>query len=297
MRYHEHRNSDLLPLSHERSKTRGTSPRLTTRRVVVFCVIAFLLCLFLLQNQSGVENISNNEPPNPEPVAPLPVQGHVEQASTLVQIDKPQTENEEPPKAPIKEILPPRPIAPLRPVRPLDFTLPDLSPLPPNSIITYIPYTFSYPMLIQTLQMYRHAAWPNIVIIDNSWHREAFNEELELQSKYGILKVVLTTSHLQFAGMMAMIDTLAASSGHANYLWTHSDAAIISDDPEPYRLIRDCIDRASGRDPTLGVLFFAYDLLSMVRVGAGQSAPWDTTIPQYGADCVSSQHLVILQSV
>jgi hypothetical protein len=177
---------------------------------------------------------------------------------------------------------------PYRPVHPLDFTLPDLSKLPSDSILTFIPYTFGYSMLVQTLELYAHAAWPNIIIVDNSWHRDAFNSEAEFKKKYGVLKVLLTPTHLQFSALMSMIDTLGAASGFGKYMWTHSDAAIISENARPFSMVKECIDRAWEKDETLGILFFAYDLLSMVKVEAGQQAPWDMTLPQYGADCVSS---------
>ncbi|KAH8829464.1 hypothetical protein DL96DRAFT_1598197 [Flagelloscypha sp. PMI_526] len=292
MSYRDRNNAGLLPGPVNERTRPGASIgfRISPKRIIFFAAIALAFYLFLSRphfvagprKSSVLDNLSHThnegfktfiEPPL-TPVATVIDNGTPSQITV-----------EEIPVHIPEQVEPAHHLVPYRSVRPQDFTLPDLASLPSDAILTFIPYTFSYPMLVQTLELYHHVSWPNIVIVDNSWHRDAFNNEEELRNKFGILKVLLTTTHLQFSGLMATIDALAASSGHDKYLWTHSDAAIISEDPQPFKMVKECIEKAQRKEDRLGVLFFGYDLLSMVKIEAGQKAPWDTALPQYGADC------------
>ncbi|KAH8806599.1 hypothetical protein DL96DRAFT_1686320 [Flagelloscypha sp. PMI_526] len=152
--------------------------------------------------------------------------------------------------------------------------------------ITFIPYTFGFEMLVQTLQVYKRASWRNIVVLDNSWAKDAWVER-ETLKELGVVKVVLTSTHLRFAQMMSTVDTLARTLGLEYYLWTHSDVFLISPslEPSPFEIVTTCVAAHISSIPKLGVLFFHYDWLSMVRVKAATAVPWDPSIMQYGSDC------------
>ncbi|KAH8822424.1 hypothetical protein DL96DRAFT_1714741 [Flagelloscypha sp. PMI_526] len=152
--------------------------------------------------------------------------------------------------------------------------------------ITFVPYTFGFEMLLQTLQVYKRASWRNIVVLDNSWKKDAWVER-DMLKTFGVIKVVLTTAHLRFSQMMSTLDTLAMSLDLDYYLWTHSDVFLISpsSDPTPFDIVRSCITSHLTSTPKLGVLFFYYDWLSMARVKAAAAVPWDPAVMQYGSDC------------
>jgi hypothetical protein len=78
-------------------------------------------------------------------------------------------------------------------IPPNAYTLSNSLRTSPSSPITFIPYTFGYEMLLQTLRVYQRAGWRNIVVIDNSWKRDAWKERDRLAS-LGVSQVVLTTA-------------------------------------------------------------------------------------------------------
>ncbi|CAD6565144.1 MAG: hypothetical protein TREMPRED_000943 [Tremellales sp. Tagirdzhanova-0007] len=150
--------------------------------------------------------------------------------------------------------------------------------------ITYIPFTFGWAMLLQTLRGYQISDWPNLVIVDNSWDGYAYEEKDMLRDMYGVIDVIPTPVRLRFAQIQAFMDKIAADSVAPMYFWSHTDILLVPNGPDTYGRAMDAVHRWDING-TLGVLHFAYDLLSAVTAKAGKIAPWDPAMPQYGSDC------------
>ncbi|WVF66158.1 hypothetical protein IAT40_000898 [Kwoniella sp. CBS 6097] len=151
---------------------------------------------------------------------------------------------------------------------------------------TYLPYTFGYPSLLQTLHAYHQAGWKNIVVLDNSWDHHAYSDRNRLFSELDplVVDVIKTPVRLKFAQLQGFIDTLAREEGAEVYMWGHTDTILLGNDTRPYDMMEECLNWAK-REGDIGVLFTSYDLLSAVFVNASAKAPWDPGMPQYGADC------------
>ena len=151
--------------------------------------------------------------------------------------------------------------------------------------ITYIPYTFGWPMLLQTLKGYQRAGWRDIVIVDNSWSGSAVKARNDLRAKYGVRDVIAPPVRLRFSQLQAFLDHLLRIDGGRYYFWSHTDVLLVPFSKEgTYELARQQVEAADA-EGRLGVMFFNYDLLSAVTTSAGDAAPWDPAMPQYGADC------------
>ncbi|ORY22834.1 hypothetical protein BCR39DRAFT_550741 [Naematelia encephala] len=155
---------------------------------------------------------------------------------------------------------------------------------------TYLPYTFGYAALLQTLHAYEYVSWKNIVVVDNSWDHHAFAERDRLLAEFKSLKgVIKTPVHLRFSQLQGMIDGIARGQGEEVYLWGHTDVVVLRNGTAPYATMKKCLKFAQSLDPVFlapyGVMFFAYDLLSAVFTHASAAAPWDPAMPQYGSDC------------
>ncbi len=154
--------------------------------------------------------------------------------------------------------------------------------------ITYIPFTFGFSMLLQTLRGYHFAEWPNIVIVDNSWDGLVYLRKEWLRERYGVLDVITTPVHLRFSQLQGFLDKLARDAGESFYFWSHTDILLLADDHQAYQRANQCIESKQERSASpngLGVLFIDYDRLSAVSVTAGNAVPWDPATPQYGSDC------------
>jgi len=152
---------------------------------------------------------------------------------------------------------------------------------------TYIPFTFGWTMLLQSLRGYQIADWPNIVIVDNSWNGYAYADREMLREIYGIVEVIPTPVHLRFAQIQGYMDNLARNRDidQEAYFWAHTDVLLVPNPGEDvYTIATDCV-RRENVNGTLGVLWFHYDRLSAVTIEAGKVAPWDVSMPQYGSDC------------
>lgn len=169
---------------------------------------------------------------------------------------------------------------------------------------TYLPYTFGYAALLQTLHAYDHAEFRDIVVVDNSWDYHAYSSRERLLEEFdSLVEVIKTPVHLRFSQLMGMIDNHARDRGEEVYLWGHTDVIVLKNETlgvSPYQAVRGCLDlarrvshgedkhlieAATGLKGPVGVMFFAYDLLSAVFTGPSASAPWDPAMPQYGSDC------------
>jgi hypothetical protein len=162
-----------------------------------------------------------------------------------------------------------------------------------DDMVTYIPFTFGWTMLLQTLRGYRSSGWKNVVIVDNSWQGHAIKQKGHLREVYGILDVIQTPVRLRFPQLQAFLDHLARESHAKAYFWSHTDILLVPNITQshaldvqggPHRRATESVRRAN-QDGTLGVMFFSYDLLSAVTTNAGHVAPWDPSMPQYGSDC------------
>lgn len=151
--------------------------------------------------------------------------------------------------------------------------------------ITYIPYTFGWAMLLQTLRGYRNAGWKNIVVLDNSWDRKASVHCDLLTDELGVLDVLETPVRLRFAQLQAYMDWLARDAEAGYYFWSHTDVLLVPQPGESAYETAMASVQHSMAEGNLGVLFFMYDIISAVTTTAGQLAPWDPSMPQYGADC------------
>lgn len=154
--------------------------------------------------------------------------------------------------------------------------------------ITYIPFTFGWEMLLQTLRGYQKANWSNIVVVDNSWDGDAYSARELLEMEYGVNSVIPTPVRLRFAQLQGYLDKLGRASGAEFYFWSHTDVLIVpNNDTDRYTVHGDAMDqvRRADEDGTLGVLWFDYDRLSAVSFRAEMIAPWDPAMPQYGSDC------------
>jgi hypothetical protein len=153
-----------------------------------------------------------------------------------------------------------------------------------NPPITYIPFTFGWSMLLQTLKGYQLAGWSNIVIVDNTWDGYAVSQLEILQKEYGVMDVTPTPVHLRFSQLQAFLDHLARTANLPYYFWSHTDVILLPFTTTAYRQATQCVEKGT-RNGTLGVMYFEYDLLSAVTDIAGLVAPWDPAMPQYGSDC------------
>ncbi|GFZ44374.1 hypothetical protein JCM24511_02096 [Saitozyma sp. JCM 24511] len=125
-------------------------------------------------------------------------------------------------------------------------------------VITYLPYTFGYASLLQTLHGYNRVDWRHIVIVDNSWDHHAHAQRARSQAKFPCVRDVITTPfHLRFAQLQGMIDTHARAQGAEVYLWGHNDVIVLQDCTSPYANMERCLDSARS----VVVMFFAYDLV------------------------------------
>ena len=150
--------------------------------------------------------------------------------------------------------------------------------------ITYIPFTFGWAMLLQTLRGYQISDWPNLVIVDNSWDGYAYEEKDMLRDVYGVVDVIPTPVRLRFSQIQAFMDKIATDSLAQVYFWSHTDILIVPNGSDTFGKAVDAVHRWNVNG-TLGVLHFAYDTLSAVTAQAGKLAPWDPAMPQYGSDC------------
>lgn len=156
---------------------------------------------------------------------------------------------------------------------------------------TYIPYTFGYAALKQTLHGYDHVGWKDIVIVDNSWDGHAFEERLSLVSDFkSVIDVVRTPVHLRFSQLQGLIDHMARSEGAEAYTWSHTDMLLLATEISgPHERMQDCIAwaRQEGRrGRSVAVMFLGlYDIVNVVFVGPSADAPWDPSMGQYGSDC------------
>lgn len=166
----------------------------------------------------------------------------------------------------------------------IQWSSPSTPTLTPHGPTTYIPFTFGWTMLLQTLRGYQKAEWPNIVVVDNSWNAYADGERELLRGEYGVVDVIPTPVHLRFTQLQAFLDHLARGSGEDVYFWSHTDVLFVPFHQDVFRQATECVYRAN-ENGTLGVMWFMYDLLSAVTVNAGRVAPWDPAMPQYGSDC------------
>jgi len=80
---------------------------------------------------------------------------------------------------------------------------------PTEGIVTFIPYTFGFSMLIQTLTMYGWNQWKHIIIVDNSPHKDCFHRSKIIHRLFPFVsKVVITPTRLRFAQLMDFIGKL-----------------------------------------------------------------------------------------
>ena len=176
---------------------------------------------------------------------------------------------------------------------------------------TFLPYTFGYSMLLQTLEGYLQAGWKDVVIVDNrwashlrslssaqgglhfhspqlffysrsSWDHYAFASREHLKKRYSVRDVVPVPAHLRFSQLQAFMDHLAIEAGLLAYFWGHTDILLLRNGRNPYEAAVECL--ASAKNDA-GVVFFDYDRLCGVFTRSAMAAPWDPFMPQYGADC------------
>jgi len=80
---------------------------------------------------------------------------------------------------------------------------------PTEGIVTFIPYTFGFSMLIQTLTMYGWNQWKRIIIVDNSPHKDCFHRSKIIHQLFPFVsKIVITPTRLRFAQLMDFIGKL-----------------------------------------------------------------------------------------
>ena len=160
---------------------------------------------------------------------------------------------------------------------------------PSGAVPLFVPYTFGYSMLLQTLSQYAFVEWPHVVVIDNSRDHHVYQRARLLRERYNVAAVLPTTAPLHFSQLMHTLVYYARLWKAEWYYWTHSDAFLLPDAAPPARDAAGaawrCVRDAARRNPNVSVVFFGYDHLSATRTAAAAAVPWDTALLHYLADC------------
>lgn len=74
---------------------------------------------------------------------------------------------------------------------------------------TYLPYTFGYASLLQTLQAYDHAGSQDIVVFDKSWDHYAYQSRNRLMSEFAsVSQAVRAPVRMSFSQIQGKIDNI-----------------------------------------------------------------------------------------
>lgn len=177
----------------------------------------------------------------------------------------------------------------------------------------FIAFTFSWEMLNQCLRSFHQPSvgWRNIILIDNSPGKIAVKRRDWLAKQYDsmIIVIVPTFSMLSFSHLQNLFINIAQQSKSDYFSWSHMDIMLLPlrEDSKAFKEVTNnnsgvgrsvifsytvyskflnSIYLVNKNKTNWGLIFYHYDLILVVRVNASiLTGPFDSAIPQYGADC------------
>ena len=189
----------------------------------------------------------------------------------------------------------------------------------PEHTPLFISFTRNWRLLQQCIVSYIAAGWPpsQIYVVENTGTMFSNrNGELSMQNPFFFnhtrlemlgVNVVIAPTLLNFAQLQNFFLWAALSRNLTNYFWAHMDTVVLSlendypgSSPHPtndefHSLYDNAIDAlmeitlpdpVTGKVKPWGLVFFAYDALTLVNAEAYAAVGgWDTHIPFYTTDC------------